>query len=708
MDLGITPRLRTLRDVQKVIHPLRTTADRVGKQVEQFAETLDRLANKLDTEDCRRVLPLVYEYEKIATDTVKRLKKYHEPERQERLKGSWQRKVHHNSRTPTPVGKSRGKDTQGGATTVEDLQNWEQERQTWQLLRLVLQSQYPAEDNSNSSPQNPEGKFQKPKANAPLHRYSSETDVWNAFLNHNDEVWEKHVIVEWLKSNAESTGQEIQSVIEELDAAADRGSGLLAHGWLYSKEAIKGQKRLRSWPQPLEPSSPGANTFTANTEKSKKLVTQLDPDAFSRQERSIEDEDLFFERATWLGCWEMIRRGQSWQTIRSFCKERIEGWRALAIRGDPRMPESNRKGLDALSGAQSRTLWRKMCLKAAQDGGIDDYENAVYGALSGDLASVQRVIRGWDDYLFALYNSQLLKQFDFYIQENLASRFPQTINDRSQDSFFQKVAPDDLSGNDVWQALLTNEVTKDEARSPIKMIQGSLIARSFERYIHSQGLILGRNLSNAEQKVKRLLRGTSGESGPSAPSANLSLDDYDLLRILTHVILIFLDMKAFKEASVATENIIFAYVNYLGLAGKQELLPIYASKLSEQGSIECMARQLPSITEPADQRMMMGLMKQYKLNTVQILRQQLVLLSIGASEDVEGINFPRLNILKPAKVESYDMPTIRQGFLQQEVTAEQLDLIHGVEWYLSLDGEWQETMWAGALVYKFFLREYDN
>ena len=680
------PRLMTVRDVQNALHPLRTTADRVGKQVERFAENLDKYApwEQSTHEDCRRVLPLVCEYEKIAADTVKGLKKYHEPERQERLKGSWKRKLRRASRTPTPQGTATEDREDLGSTTVADLQRWEQERQTWQLLRLLLQTQYPTKDGSSPLPDQ-EKQFQRPHSGQAIHRYSSEGDVWNAFLIDFDDVWEKNVVVEWLKGSANCNGQDIRSVIEELEEGADRGAGLSAHGWLYSKEAIKAQKRLRSWADALDPGSPGIDSSLVSKDKKQKIVTQLDPDAFSRQNRDLESEDVYFERATWLGCWEMIRRGQSWETIREFCLDRVEVWRALSLRGDPRIPHENEKGRDAFLGAQSRSLWRKMCMRAAREGGIDDYENAVYGILSGDFPSIKKIIRSWDDYLFALYSSQILRQFDYYIQKRLVTRLPKTLHEETQKMFLEETRPPNITGEDVWRSLQADEATKEEAKKPMKMLQGSLIAGQFVQYIRAKGLELGQGR-----------RRTGTELG----------NDYDFLRILTHMALIFKDLEVLQEGDAATANIVSAYIDFLGAAGKQDLLPLYASRLAKGTAIKCLARQLPAIIEPAERKTVISLIAEYEINPVHVLRQQLREIADSAGFAENESNYPRLNMLEFPKLGQYDVPKIKFGFLEQEITEEQRDMIHGVEWYLLLDNQWSETMWAGALVYKCFLRKF--
>ena len=710
MEQNNTPRLLTIGDVHRALHPLQATADRVGKQVEKFAETLDRMSGQRQqsqAKDCRHVLPLVCEYERIATDTVKRLKRYHEPERQEKQRRLWGRRLQSPSRRPTSSADQAGSKNDLGSTTLEDLQSWEQERQTWQLLRIMLQVQYPLSDSFESAPEQEE-RFNRPPVGLKVHRYSTEHEAWRSFLGEFDDVWEKNVVVEWLKTNADSSGEDIDLVIEQLELGADRGSGLSAHGWLYSKEAIKGQKRLRSWPQPLDPSSPGIDKSLMNTDKTTALVTQLDPDAFSRQGRSLEKEDVFFERATWLACWEMIRRGRSWDSILEWCQERVEGWRALSLRGDPRITYNNNAPVNVIAGWQSRSLWRKICLNTARKGGIDDYERAVYGLLGGETTSVEKVIGGWDDYLFSVYNSQLLKQFDFYIQQSLPSRLPKTVDDRSASSLFDKLRPPNTTGSEAWQALLRNELTKKEARQPIKMLQGSLIAKEFGNYICNESASLALRNTASETRLKRLSdRSTDIARVPGGAPGTLTFDDHDMLRILTHMIFVFAELGHLGEDMKVVENIIFAYVDYLGKAGKQQLLPLYASKLSPQGSIKCMAQQLPSITDDSERHTVMALMHQYSMDVGQILRSQLFLTTFEAQSDAKGSKvYPKLNILASDVSKEFCLAQIRNGFLNEEIGARDWDLIHAMEWYLLLEGHWKETMWAGSFVYKYLFRTF--
>lgn len=702
-----SPTFPTVSDVHRALHPLQATADRVGKQVEEFAENLDRLSSRnkrSHTKDCSDVLPLIDAYKKIARDTVRRLQSLHAPERQQQLSKKTKRRLRNSSAKSTPrTGPSEDGEDRGMRTSVEDLKRWELEEQTWDLVGLMLQIWYPKRGLSQTTNLNGESRLVRPEKDVEVHRYSSEKDIWNKFLALDDQAWERHTVVQWLKKCAENSGQDIDQVVRELELGADRGSGLWAHSWLYSKEAIKFQKRLRSWPQALEPDDPGLDTSLMNSEKTKSLVTQLDPDAITRQGRSLEQQDYYFERAMWLACWEMLRRGKDWDYVRDWCHERGEGWRATAMRGDPR---NARFPTSSPASWQSRALWRKACALAAKDGSIEEYENAVYGVLSGYLPSVLKVCRSWDDYLFAHYNSYLLYSFDRYLKSSFPDRVPATLNDKHGSFNFSVFGGQRTqSGNQIVEKMKHLETTREEATEPLKMLQGSLIANTFDDFVFKHGVRLTQ-AANAGGRSKILEPFGNDQILEGSVTASISLADHDLLRLLTHIIFVFQDL-GFQfgegERHSAMESIIVAYVDYLSKAGKQQLLPLYASRLSYQTSKTCLGRQLPAIQDRRERRTMMSLMKQIGIDVPGVLGTQLQL--IITDTPLTQSKWPALRILEQTSKDASSVRPIQTGFLGDEVTDDQEDLIHGFEWYMLLDFHWQQTMAVGVLVYKHLLRK---
>ena len=698
----------TISDVHRALHPLQDTADRVGKQVEQFAESLDRLSIKKQRRsrrDCGDVLPLVHSYKRIASDTVRHLETMHAPERQQQLDKKTRRELRRSSRPSTPgsVGSNQGNKKMLG-TTVEDLKFWEKEEQTWDLLGLMLQVEYPA--HRESIP----GKDQmnyliRPEKGAQVHRYSAEKDVWNSFLATDDQAWERHTVLEWLKNCAEKSSQSVEQVVEALESEADRGQGLWAHSWLYTKEAIKGQKRLRSSITALDPNHPGVKETLLNSEKTQALVTQLDPDAITRQGRSLEKQDRSFERAIWLACWEMLRRGKDWEFLREWCQERVEIWRATAMHGDfrsvPLLEPSS-------SNWQSRELWRKACAYAAKEGGIDDYETAVYGALSGYLPAILQVSRTWHDHLFAYYDSYLLHSYDRYVRSHHPDRISKSPADRQGAFNFSVFGGQRLqSGNQIVEKMKTMDQTKLEAQEPIKMLQGSLIGRTFDNFVHKHGVRLARS-ANAEEQSK-ILDQLDGKALEGEVTAPLTLDDHEMLRLITHVIFIYQDLGlnfGDGEQYHAMESIVVAYIDYLSKAGKQQLLPSYAARLSPGRSITCLGRQLPFILDRGERQTFLRLMVQEGIQVPAVLSTQLIMI-IEDSPPAENVSnaFPDLSVMERNDSGFPRSRPIKNEFIGESVTQDQQDLIHGFEWYLLLEGHWKETMMVGVVVYKHFLRK---
>lgn len=697
------------------MRPLQSTANRVGRQVERFAEILDRQCtrNKQQPQkDCRQVLPLVLGYKKIAHETVAQLRRIHAPEQQGQTAKSWRHRLRSSTGTSSPRSNQREENTgQGLQTTVKDLKRWEEEEQTWDLLGLMLQVEYPIPFPESQKPEFDQG-FRRPHDDPNLQHFSTEKELWAHFLAEDDLAWERHTVVEWLRKCADGSGEDIDVVIKEMESDAERGSGLWAHSWLYTKEAIKRQKRLRSWPQPLDPNAPGLDTSILVADHSKGLVTQLDPDAITRQMRILEEKDHYFERAMWLACWEMLRRGKAWDYVREWCRDRVEGWRAMIMLGDPRFVSQAEDGPGAdrplAANWQSRALWRKTCAVAAKNGGVDIYENAVYGALSGYLPSIKSVCSSWNDFLFAHYNSYLLRQFDRYVRCNFSERLPIALKEK-YGCYKVSVGAGQRaqSGNQIIRKMKTLARTGKEAREPFKMLQGSLIAKSFDDFVCAQGVQLSQS-ANQTEKSKILPRVVT-KLPDEVVVANITMDDHDLLRIVTHTLFIFQDLGLSGRDDgqrTAMENFVVAYIDYLSKAGKYQLLPLYASRLSTKRAMSCLGRQLPSIRDPLERQTTMRLMKQYGIDVLGVLGMQLSL--IISDNPADGANspiFPKLDVLEATKDEKSLVHQIKAGFIGKSLSIDEQELINGFEWYLLLDGHWRQTVAIGAVMYKHFLRE---
>ncbi|KAL8712237.1 MAG: hypothetical protein Q9220_003388 [cf. Caloplaca sp. 1 TL-2023] len=709
-----SPTWPTVGDVQKALHPLQAEADRLGKQVEQFAETLDRLSSKNQAKpqaDCTQEIILVDRYRKTASNTVAYINKILAPEDLERSTNVSGAKARSSTAGPEPT-KEISRD---GALpiSVRDLENWQQEEQTWHLLGLMLQIQYPSSSSATRGTSF-EKHLVRPSQNIEVHRYSSEQERYSQFLARDNQAWKQHVVVDWLKTCAVDSGQDIETVIRDLETDADRGSGLWAHSWLYTKEAIKAQKRLRSWPQALAPDSPGIDASLRNSNKTSSLVTQLDPDAVTRQGQGLEIQDNNFERATWLACWEMVRRGKDWNFIRTWCQERVENWRAISMRGEVRYHDHKSSPAhhpDPSADSPSRALWRQSCAVAARSGVMHEHEAAVYGFLSGYLPPVLKVCHSWNDYLFAHYSCSLISSFD----KHMAAQ----ASHQGQSSLQEWGEPFNAGSREGVRAQIGSQLIDrmrglshlaGEANDPFKLLQGSLIGGTFQNFVRKHGFHLARAYKTDSAKIKHPGHVKEAEP-PEGKPLLIKPDDFQLLRIITHISLIYQDLGLSDDQRGYLHGsgiFIEAYTNYLSKAGKQQLLPLYASRLSSQKAIGCLARHLPLITDHGERQTMMRLMKQYGIDVPGVLTKQLrTIIEDGELNGTGGEDsplYPALSMLNTrAHRKQGELPSVKESFMGSTMSGDQEDLINGFEWYLLLDGYWEQTLATGAVIYKAFL-----
>lgn len=697
-------------DHEDILHPLREAANRVGREVERFAEVLDGynpLRATAQNEKHEMTLELIEHYYDIALDTRDRLREQHgidggKKGRGRSRKGTRALTATHDEdemdvedsdeldERETPFSESQ--------TTRADRDRWEEETQTWDLLRRLVRLRFPSPGLTRTRPNS--------KSNQrSIHQYSTERDVWENFLETDDLALERKTVLQWLKDTADESGPDIDVLVQELQQKADRGE-IIAHGWLHTNELIKKQKRFHVWPQPLDPSSPEVQRILLKSSNAEPLVTQLDPDAPTRQNRRLEEQDEHFERSTWMGCYQMLRRGKTAAEIRERCSERMEVWRAVSMLG---FPEEYAEGDDQGGKPASSALWRRICFSLARKGGGDEYERAVYGILSGDISSVESVCSSWDDFLFAHYNALLRTQFDAYLQKVYPQRA--LFGDSSNFGAFDAVqfhGHPKSAGKRLVDSLKTDPRTNSETMKPMKMLQGVLIANQFEHFIYQQGLALSK-FANAGG-VSNLMPPRNEQPENEDVNRYINLDDHDSLRVLTHVLLVYmglgLDLGGYQHET-EVENVIVAYISFLRLAGKEELIPLYSSQLSGARKYAILSRNLIDVTDHEQRVTQIKLMRELGLDVQEFVRMQARYLLNDYEDTVTG--YPATGNFK--LFEDVETPTgtvrkVRKDFFGDDpdkIERADMLLIRSLEWYLLVDGLWSETFTVGTILYlRFF------
>ncbi|GAQ41592.1 nuclear pore complex protein Nup107 [Aspergillus niger] len=679
-----TPDLFTSAGAQEALHPLRRTADRVTRQIEAFAEKLDRFKQKgnrsEDLSNYQAAYNLVKSYQTLAQDAISDITK------QNTLK-----------RAKLGLGAAR---SNGSASfdpkTAEELRRLQLEADTWRLLlNLISRDDPPRRADSKKSQ---ESVFQN------LHRYSPDRDVWDQFLTADHYATECVIILKWLERSAKYSTQDVDYLISELESQAERGQGSWSHGWLYTKETIKGQKRLRAWPQPLEPNDPGITATLLSSDKSEPLVTQLDPDAVTRQRQSLQKQDQFYERATWMTCWKMLRHGESWFKIREWCAERLETWRAVSICGTSVDVETHTgrtpvdDGHTRLMNWRSQESWRAACSALARSPHAEDFERAVYALLCGETEAAFKVCHTWDDYLFVHFNSVLLSRY-----QGFCKQFQRKLSHSPTTPVAFVPEPAGYAEfNKFVQYTRGNERVGSEARNPYRTIQATILGKGYDTFFYSLAQAVSQ-VANNKSDASSFVPDVSPTSVDD--SLVIAAEDGDALRIATHLYIVAhsigyvrADTQFYNTACV---NVI-GYIANLESLGVVDIIPLYASLLPEDLTRSVLAQVLIEIVDPRERKNLVRLMEKHGIDVEAVLQTQWEWLSVNVSAIDHSRTVKRHPKVVNRKDGNLELVPVKTDFIGTEISESDENVIRSLEWLRYVDGQWGRICQLGSLLYRKF------
>jgi nuclear pore complex protein Nup107 len=335
------------------------------------------------------------------------------------------------------------------------------------------------------------------------------------------------------------------------------------------------------------------------------------------------------------------------------------------------------------------------------------YETAVYGILAGDYWSVAPVCKSWDDEMFVHYNSLIRSQYEAYVMKNFPSRAPQdqVLSIEAFDAISFHGDPATVGPKTVDLLNAKPELIK-EAQQPLKMLQGVLIANTFRDFIREQGLAISKaaNAQGASKLIDDLMTDPKNED----KVVYIKTEDFDSLRVLAHMVLAFksLGMTFGNEKDTyAIESVVVAYISFLRLAGKEELIPLYAAQLSDARTYSTLSRELLDVTDPDQRITQIKLMKELGLDVQRFVRLQTAFLFIDYPDTTPGYPAARtFSILVPGQHSNQGLSQkLRPNFIGNAVARPEALLIRAFEWHLLIDGMWSETFRTGtALFVRFF------
>lgn len=676
-----SPQLFTASGAQEVLQPLRRTADRVTRQIEAFADKLDQFKRKNTSDEFQKIqaaYKLVESYRDLAQNAIQDINK---EQTVKRAKAGFR--------------SSAARDPKAD----EEVRRLQLEVDTWRLLLNLISIDDPA--SRQSFKEGRQTAFQN------LHRYSTDREVWEEFLGADQYALECVLAMRWLEETSKTGNQELDVLITDMEAHAERGQGLWAHGWLFTKEAIKGHKRLRAWPQPLEPNDPGLSRSLLSNKDSTPLITQLDPDALTRQKHGLQEQDEFYERATWMACWKMLRQGENWTTIREWASGRLESWRAVSLCGssvnarstNTRTPVDD--GMTRLMNSKAHDSWRSACAALSRNPNTDDFQRAVYALLCGESEPAAKVCRSWDDFLYVYFNRVVVSRY-----QGFCKQFQRKLSHSPNTPVTYQPEPAGHADLQKYFVFLRgNERVGGEARNPFRNIQAAILSKGYDSYFD----VLA-------QAVSQLSVEKDGRASviPQIPyvqadeAYRIAAEDEEAIKIAAHMHFVAQCMgytdttnETFKAAA---STIVTKYIVNLEAKGLYNLIPLYVSLLPAEMSHGVFSKILIDIVDPRERKQQVRLMQKHGVDINAVLDAQWSWLSahVSSIEHSRGVTGYSRVVRRPDGSRVLMPP--KKDLIGTSVADEDEMMIRSLEWLRYVGGQWAKICELGAWLYrKFFV-----
>ncbi|KAI9627328.1 hypothetical protein H4Q26_017426 [Puccinia striiformis f. sp. tritici PST-130] len=443
--------------------------------------------------------------------------------------------------------------------TPEQKESWSLERNTWQLVQMLYTERTAPPQSSSKLVSNP---------------YLPPLKVVNLHLSKSKDLLELSTFRDWLYTCPSSTHP----------AEIRRGY------WPYTKASLK--HALQKYPH--QQTSLRPQTLQAGDTVS--FVS--DPNTI-QEKGELEQLDQEYDRAMVKTLFEYVRAGEMGLAL-DFCRQCDHPWRAASLAGgqlfhDPPLadfenespfPEDevlpDAESLDAAlngsrnlppynevnrSGCLNRKLWKSMCLHMSSNKSLPTYEQALYGALAGEISSVLPVCYTWEDHVWCHINSIFEHQVDRILESNQLGYYwthgalPPS-NNNEQDASDDELITASLQPRNTDRQIIPQRSNEDEQTS---------LAESARNPFHVAQMWL------AIDKINDLFTSFA-----------------DRLRTASE------DFTPRVLDSEASNAILRGYVQVLEMENKHNLIAFYVAELQPESGVETYAKYLISLGPSAD------------------------------------------------------------------------------------------------------------
>ncbi|KAK5956547.1 Nucleoporin nup84 [Knufia fluminis] len=654
---------------QELLRPLQETADRVSRQVEEFSQALDRFRGESKNLSGQKLWAATWNlmdtYAGIANKSAGRVQ------------------------ASSAEHKHAQKNRKSLGDTTAQKENLLLESDIWNLTSQILPCKSPELLEDAHHAEN--------AALVQLHRYSKNDEIWAAFMEVDPVANHYEVLLDWLQERKRKTSPALKdSDLKSYDDCG-RGDVMWEGGNIYTQAPIKRQKVTRAHPGPLQPAD-DMRTMHFRKSDSEPLVTQMDPDAALRQDAMLEVEDELYETSAWHASWELLRRGSSPDQCRNWWQDRNELWRALILRspGVQNSSEVNKAWLRIINLASNREL-AILCRDLADNQDVaTDYENAVYGILSGSYSAAAPVCESIDDHLFSLINSLLIERYEQFL-----SAFQQKLQTPDLQEY-TPLPPTTAEISNYMQSSQVDKATKAEAHQPHKYLQSALVSDDLAHFFLEMGHAAAQ-MAHLTGQSKVLF---DNDETQVNECAQVAAQDEDVVRMATHLQLALQPLglldQAYDENALVLENNIINYMGLLERHAKYSLLPLYASKISAERQPRVLGRILSKVTIPKERDMQMRLMKSYSIPVYRVIYT----ICDYARRTWAMKLSPQREALQAAKVIEYKdkIVRVRTGFIGQVHDEDEGRVVEAHEWVNCIDTKnWGMACWLMTALYKNLL-----
>ena len=485
------------------------------------------------------------------------------------------------------------------------------EKRTW---RLVLSIYHDRIFNFNNESQMDNNEFDN--------NFKSEVELINDYMKNDNKLRQAQIVVDWLEKNA---SEDLDNKYENLDQHL---SGVMWENSLHQLKKFKERSKIVS----------------------SKSITEMDPDAPTRQKCSLNDLDLNDENELLNVIYDHIRAGRIVEA-QEICIKHGQAWRAAALEGfrlyhDPNFVCSS-KNFSLTNGNPTRQFWKSTCWDISENCNYSLKERAVFGALSGNLSAMLENCKNWEDVVWANYKALLDIMVEKKLKETYTIRKPiqkqldlkaNSVVNLPENFWNQKL--DLNSQENIFQAIssTSNVEIRLQSKLPFSVTHECIILNSVGKLV---------------DEILSWIKNTNF--------------DPQLLRFATHLIMFLKDIGEDVETE-KFNDILYKYVSFLSSDFKTScLVAEYCSSLPKNLQVDAYVKLLVPIEEFS-------------------LRREYFSLGEEAGLQIQDITTKVVEKIKQLNSNDYDFHLNSNKednlelFLKQSTTSLDLKLIQSIEW----------------------------